>query len=220
MNNYVHKDQTLITGSKVEEIQGTTSQSSAQTSIAHKDTKKHLEDLQKRFQAVVRRKEEDAYKKRKIQEEQRSKKRKINDLRDVDETNLDRENDLKTRKIKNHKWSFTTATTEFTPLPQGIAHYIGMNSQLKGVDHGRLNPKGTLEKQLDQAIKEGNLGLATKLSDEIAEQDHKKTVKEAIERKEFAEAKQREEKARANRKKPKLKWGFETKQRWETKSNM
>ncbi|CAG8443755.1 11257_t:CDS:2 [Ambispora leptoticha] len=214
MNNFVQKkDQSLTISSKSEEIQEITSQqNSTLNPITRKDAREHLEDLQKRFQAVVRRKKEGASRKRNIQEEQTSKK--------LEEKNLDRENDLKTKNIKKHKWSFASATTEFTPLPQSIAHYIGMNSQLKDVDHGRLNPKGILEKQLDQAIREGNLNLATKLSDEIAEQDYKKTVKEAIERKEFAEAKQREEKARANRKKPKLKWGFETKQRWETKSNM
>ncbi|KAG9292212.1 hypothetical protein G9A89_023932 [Geosiphon pyriformis] len=120
------------------------------------------------------------------------------------------------------KWSFhdiVSSLSTVAPLPSSIAKYLFMNEQLKGVDHGRLNPKCSLEKELDRAVENGDLALAGKLSEEISQRHYEQKVHEAIERKEFAEARQREEKARAN-KKQKLKWGFETKQRWETKSNM
>ncbi|RIA98573.1 hypothetical protein C1645_749717 [Glomus cerebriforme] len=95
-----------------------------------------------------------------------------------------------------------------------------MNEHLKDVNHGRLSAKSKLEKELDKAVENGDLELASKLSDQIAQNNYEIMVSEAIERKEFDEAKKREEERKANKKKPKLNWGFETKHRWETKSNM
>ncbi|CAJ0905004.1 4836_t:CDS:2 [Entrophospora sp. SA101] len=79
---------------------------------------------------------------------------------------------------------------------------------------------GSLEHELDKAVENGDLVLATKISDQIAQKNYETIVSEAIERKEYNEAKEREEAFKAKKKKPKLRWGFETKQRWETKSNM
>ncbi|CAG8456940.1 1632_t:CDS:2 [Paraglomus occultum] len=107
-----------------------------------------------------------------------------------------------------------------TPLPPSIAKYINMNSHLKGVDHGRLNPMGKLEIELDRAVTKGDLELATKLSEEISLKNYEHVVQEAIERKEYYEAKLKEEERKANKRGRKLKWGFESKRRWETKSNM
>jgi len=95
-----------------------------------------------------------------------------------------------------------------------------MNEHLKDVDHGRLSTKSKLEKELDKAVENGDLELASILSDQIAQNNYETMVSKAIERKEFDEAKKREEERKANKKKPKLYWGFETKHRWETKSNM
>nr|CAG8439971.1 9415_t:CDS:2 [Entrophospora candida]CAG8443903.1 13421_t:CDS:2 [Entrophospora candida] len=107
-----------------------------------------------------------------------------------------------------------------SPLPKSLHKYVHLNSHLKGVDHGRLNAKGPLEHELDKAVENGDLVLATKISDQIAQKNYETIVSEAIERKEYNEAKEREEAFKAKKKKPKLRWGFETKQRWETKSNM
>ncbi|CAG8766356.1 30396_t:CDS:2 [Racocetra persica] len=105
-------------------------------------------------------------------------------------------------------------------IPKGLIKYVNMNSHLKGVDHGRLAPKGRLEKELDKAVESGELELASKISDQIAQRNYENTMREAIERKEYDERKKREEELKAKKKKPKLKWGFESKHRWETKSNM
>ncbi|RGB43907.1 hypothetical protein C1646_679386 [Rhizophagus diaphanus] len=110
--------------------------------------------------------------------------------------------------------------TDPSTLPKSIANYLRMNEHLKGVDHGRLSTKTRLEKELDKAVENGDLELASKLSDQIAQNNYETMVNKAIERKEFDEVKKREEERKANKKKPKLYWGFETKHRWETKSNM
>ncbi|CAB4397559.1 unnamed protein product [Rhizophagus irregularis] len=121
-------------------------------------------------------------------------------------------------KIKRKIKTFDIADP--STLPKSIANYLRMNEHLKGVDHGRLSTKTRLEKELDKAVENGDLELASKLSDQIAQNNYETMVNKAIERKEFDEVKKREEERKANKKKPKLYWGFETKHRWETKSNM
>ncbi|CAG8488458.1 11066_t:CDS:2, partial [Scutellospora calospora] len=105
-------------------------------------------------------------------------------------------------------------------IPKSLIKYVNMNSHLKDVDHGRLAPKGRLEKELDKAVENGDLELASKISDQISQRNFENTMREAIERKEYDERKKHEEELKAKKKKPKLKWGFESKHRWETKSNM
>ena len=63
-----------------------------------------------------------------------------------------------------------------------------MNEQLKEVDHGRLSTKSKLEKELDKAVENGDLELASKLSDQIVQNNYETKVYKAIERKEFDEA--------------------------------
>ncbi|CAG8439408.1 6786_t:CDS:2, partial [Acaulospora morrowiae] len=94
-----------------------------------------------------------------------------------------------------------------TQLPKNLSNYIHMNSHLKGVDHGRLATKCRVEKELDQAVKNGDLDKASKISDQIAQRNYEKMIKEAIERKEFDEKRRKEEALKAKKKKPKLKWG-------------
>ncbi|CAG8591506.1 5997_t:CDS:2, partial [Dentiscutata heterogama] len=114
----------------------------------------------------------------------------------------------------------TSQSSIHQTIPKSLVKYINMNSHLKGVDHGRLAPKGRLEKELDKAVANGDLDLASKISDQIAQRNYENTIQEAIECKEYDERKKREEELKAKKKKPKLKWGFESKHRWETKSNM
>ncbi|CAG8457447.1 18821_t:CDS:2 [Dentiscutata erythropus] len=93
-------------------------------------------------------------------------------------------------------------------IPKSLVKYVNMNSHLKGVDHGRLAPKGRLEKELDKAVANGDLDLASKISDQIAQRNYENTIQEAIECKEYDERKKREEELKAKKKKPKLKWGY------------
>ncbi|CAG8455079.1 128_t:CDS:2 [Racocetra fulgida] len=76
-------------------------------------------------------------------------------------------------------------------IPKGLIKYVNMNSHLKGVDHGRLAQKGRLEKELDKAVESGELELASKISDQIAQRNYENTMREAIERKEYDERKKK-----------------------------
>lgn len=87
------------------------------------------------------------------------------------------------RKIK------TFDITDPSTLPKSIANYLHMNEHLKDVDHGRLSIKTELEKELDKAVENGDIELASKLSDQIAQNNYEKMVIKAIERKEYDEAK-------------------------------
>ncbi|GES81201.1 protein FAM204A [Rhizophagus clarus] len=161
-----------------------------------------------RFQELKRRREE-------IESKANKKRRKTNDFIKTPVPSSTKQNPTKIKqKVK------TFDITDPSTLPKSIAKYLHMNEHLKDVDHGRLSTKTELEKELDKAVENGDLELASKLSDQIAQNNYEIMVNKAIERKEFNEAKKREEERKANKKKPKLYWGFETKHRWETKSNM
>lgn len=90
-------------------------------------------------------------------------------------------------KIKRKIKTFDIADP--STLPKSIANYLRMNEHLKGVDHGRLSTKTRLEKELDKAVENGDLELASKLSDQIAQNNYETMVNKAIERKEFDEVK-------------------------------
>ncbi|CAG8602298.1 354_t:CDS:2, partial [Acaulospora colombiana] len=74
-------------------------------------------------------------------------------------------------------------------IPKNLSYYMHMNSQLRGVDHGRLTTKCRLERELDQAVRNGDLDMASKISDQIAQRNCDNMIREAIERKEFHEKK-------------------------------
>ncbi|CAB4406851.1 unnamed protein product [Rhizophagus irregularis] len=162
-----------------------------------------------RFQELKRRREE-------FESKSNKKKRKTSSFitTQVEPSSTQQKHTKIKRKIK------TFDIADPSTLPKSIANYLRMNEHLKGVDHGRLSTKTRLEKELDKAVENGDLELASKLSDQIAQNNYETMVNKAIERKEFDEVKKREEERKANKKKPKLYWGFETKHRWETKSNM
>ncbi|CAG8552622.1 13467_t:CDS:2, partial [Rhizophagus irregularis] len=159
-----------------------------------------------RFQELKRRREE-------FESKSNKKKRKTSSFitTQVEPSSTQQKHTKIKRKIK------TFDIADPSTLPKSIANYLRMNEHLKGVDHGRLSTKTRLEKELDKAVENGDLELASKLSDQIAQNNYETMVNKAIERKEFDEVKKREEERKANKKKPKLYWGFETKHRWETK---
>ena len=77
-----------------------------------------------------------------------------------------------------------------------------------------------LEEQYDDAVKEGNFSKAEKLSDEISQQELGLKIADAIERRDYKKQKEVEEKWKKSKKKKKLLWGFEQKEKWESKGNM
>ena len=97
---------------------------------------------------------------------------------------------------------------------------IDANAHLTQQSIAKEKPKSKLEEQLDEAIKEGSFSKAEKLSDEISQQDFGVKISDAIAIRECKKQKQEEEKWKKSKKKKKLLWGFEQKERWESKGNM
>ncbi|KAK7466719.1 hypothetical protein BaRGS_00037206, partial [Batillaria attramentaria] len=101
-----------------------------------------------------------------------------------------------------------------------VRDLLSVNEHLAGVSHGNLGPKTVLELKIEEAIAAGDFKKAEELSDHMATREFGEKITKAIDAKNFLEHKQREEEAVKAKKKKKLNWGFEAKQRWETKSNM
>ncbi|RIB09781.1 hypothetical protein C2G38_2207866 [Gigaspora rosea] len=171
-------------------------------------------DQWKRLQELKRRREE-------IQNGSNKKKKNQKDREEIEKKLDQKRSDSLSAPDQTTSQSIHLVDQTIPPIiPKSLVKYVNMNSHLKGVDHGRLAPKGRLEKELDKAVANGDFELASKISDQIAQKNYENTIQEAIERKEYDERKRREEELKAKKKKPKLKWGFESKHRWETKSNM
>ena len=75
-----------------------------------------------------------------------------------------------------------------------------------------------LEKNIDLAIKESEIEMAERLSNQLSSKQHEKKLNDAL----AAQKYQMEmfKKNLAKKRKKTLNWRFEPKQRWETKSNM
>ena len=100
--------------------------------------------------------------------------------------------------------------------PHMIESNLNQIQSVPNVDEPNLPPVECLEKKLDQALAEGNIEKAERISDDIYA---KNTQLEVLKRKEMIEfeAKKRKKRLEANKR---LNWRFEAKQRWESKSNM
>ncbi|CAG8548447.1 9559_t:CDS:2 [Funneliformis mosseae] len=154
-----------------------------------------------RFQELKRRREE-------IETKSNKKAKKPNNSIIINQTDKASEHSAQDNpKPKKQRTKTTFDITDPSTLPKSIAKYMHMNEHLKGVDHGHLSAKNELEKELDKAVDNGDLELASMLSDQLAQDKYETAVLEAIERKEFDETKKREEEKRDNKKKPKLIWG-------------
>ena len=80
--------------------------------------------------------------------------------------------------------------------------------------------QGKLEEKLDEAIEKGDFVKAEALSDEIAKQNLGVKIVDAIEVREYKKKKECEQQYQKANKRKKLIWGFEQKERWESKGNM
>ncbi|XP_024279970.1 protein FAM204A isoform X4 [Oncorhynchus tshawytscha] len=79
----------------------------------------------------------------------------------------------------------------------------------------------SLEKSIESAIAEGDFGKAEEMSDRLATRELAVKIAQATDCRDFVQSKQEVEASRASQKRKKqIAWGFEAKQRWETKSNM
>eukprot|EP00918_Siedleckia_nematoides_P048618 GHVU01106613.1.p1 GENE.GHVU01106613.1~~GHVU01106613.1.p1 ORF type:complete len:221 (-),score=45.68 GHVU01106613.1:508-1170(-) len=103
---------------------------------------------------------------------------------------------------------------------QEIRGYLGINNHISHIDRGKYAPQSGVEKEIDEAISRGEFLKAEQLSDHLANRQFGKKIVEAIDAMRYAEKKQKEEEFVKAKKRKKLPWGFDHKQRWETKSNM
>ncbi|XP_028391485.1 protein FAM204A-like [Dendronephthya gigantea] len=101
-----------------------------------------------------------------------------------------------------------------------LSSNIDANIHLNQDSTSKQKSKSKLEERLDEALMEGNFSEAEKLSDEISEQELSVKIADAIEVREYKKQKELEEKLKKSKKKKKLLWGFEQKEKWESKGNM
>nr|XP_011434887.2 protein FAM204A [Crassostrea gigas] len=103
---------------------------------------------------------------------------------------------------------------------KNIKGFLNVNDHLKGTDPGKYAPKTSLELKIDKSITEGDFERAEKLSDYMSTREFGKKIADAIDAKKFSEQSEEKMESSKEKKKKKLAWGFEHKQRWETKSAM
>lgn len=101
-----------------------------------------------------------------------------------------------------------------------VKQYFDINKHLEQSTPSTSSPQSGLEVKVNDAIKRGDIHTAEVLSDKLAARDFGAKISNAVAARDFLKRK-KEEATKANeKKKRKLNWGFEHKQRWETKSNM
>lgn len=102
-----------------------------------------------------------------------------------------------------------------------VCQNIDVNDHLAQHSIAKEKPKSKLEEEIDKAVKQGDFTQAEAISDEIAQQELGVRIVGAIEVRDYKKCKELEEKSQqAKKKKKKLVWGFEQKERWESKGNM
>ncbi|KAL0964243.1 hypothetical protein UPYG_G00321250 [Umbra pygmaea] len=103
----------------------------------------------------------------------------------------------------------------------GLTKYFGINDRFQPPACSKPAPKSGLEKSIENAIAEGDFGKAEEMSDRLASRELAVKIAQATDCRDFVQSKQEAEASRAAQKRKKqIAWGFEAKQRWETKSNM
>ncbi|XP_021435861.2 protein FAM204A isoform X3 [Oncorhynchus mykiss] len=103
----------------------------------------------------------------------------------------------------------------------GLTQYFGINDRFQPSACSKPAPKSSLEKSIESAIAEGDFGKAEEMSDRLATRELAVKIAQATDCRDFVQSKQEVEASRAAQKRKKqIAWGFEAKQRWETKSNM
>ncbi|XP_075875228.1 protein FAM204A isoform X2 [Nelusetta ayraudi] len=102
-----------------------------------------------------------------------------------------------------------------------LKQYFGVNDRFHPPACSKPPSKSGLEKSIERAIAEGDIAKAEEMSDRLATRELAVNIAQAADCRDFVRHKQEEELSRAAQKRKKeIAWGFEAKQRWETKSNM
>uniref|UniRef100_H2YII8 Protein FAM204A n=1 Tax=Ciona savignyi TaxID=51511 RepID=H2YII8_CIOSA len=101
-----------------------------------------------------------------------------------------------------------------------ISEFINVNDHLHLSCNNWHSEKVGLELKLEKAIKVGDINLAEEITEKLTKSDFSARVKAATEAEQFVESRKKTENQKRAKKRVKLHWGFESKKRWETKSNM
>uniref|UniRef100_A0A8C7GAY5 Family with sequence similarity 204 member A n=1 Tax=Oncorhynchus kisutch TaxID=8019 RepID=A0A8C7GAY5_ONCKI len=125
------------------------------------------------------------------------------------------------RKGRYKKGEFREPQAEHERHWDGLTQYFGINDRFQPPACSKPAPKSSLEKSIESAIAEGDFGKAEEMSDRLATRELAVKIAQATDCRDFVQSKQEVEASRAAQKRKKqIAWGFEAKQRWETKSNM
>ncbi|ESO02398.1 hypothetical protein HELRODRAFT_161665 [Helobdella robusta] len=98
--------------------------------------------------------------------------------------------------------------------------YIDINSHLIKTTGTTRKPKNSLERKIDEALSKNEISKAFELNDRLASREFSKKIIEACDAKRYVEKLKSVEEMKKSKKKRRYPWGFEQKQRWETKGNM
>uniref|UniRef100_A0A8C7F470 Family with sequence similarity 204 member A n=1 Tax=Oncorhynchus kisutch TaxID=8019 RepID=A0A8C7F470_ONCKI len=125
------------------------------------------------------------------------------------------------RGKRRHKKGQLEPQAEHDKHWDGLTQYFGINDRFQPPACYKPAPKSSLEKSIESAIAEGDFGKAEEMSDRLATRELAVKIAQAADCRDFVQSKQEAEASRAAQKrKTQIAWGFEAKQRWETKSNM
>ncbi|KAK6174283.1 hypothetical protein SNE40_017593 [Patella caerulea] len=100
-----------------------------------------------------------------------------------------------------------------------VKELLDVNQHLE-VGTGLHRDKTELEKKIDEAVNRGDIQTAEELSDRLANRQFGKKISDAVEARDYLKRKKIEDDSVKQKKKKKLHWGFQEKERWETKGNM
>ncbi|XP_060063924.1 protein FAM204A-like [Ylistrum balloti] len=130
------------------------------------------------------------------------------------------------RKRKWHASNNTIASTQDGQSSSGGASWENIKPYLTADDHLRRPDKDCyklesgLESKITSAIKDGDFSRAEELSDHLSTREFGSKIAKAFDAHRYVERRKEEEEFKRSKKKKSLHWGFQEKQRWETKGNM
>ncbi|XP_045188873.2 protein FAM204A-like [Mercenaria mercenaria] len=142
------------------------------------------------------------------------------ELRSEEDRAVLREYDVQLPTESKQQQPNTLSSDESSDKFKEVEKYLGVNSHLQDGVSTDGAPKSGLEKQIEDAITAGDMVRAESLSDKLATRDFGVKISEAVTARDYMKRKKDEDEKIKSKKKKKLNWGFEHKQRWETKSNM
>ena len=199
---------------------------------SHDKNKPSLDDAEEKFTAL-KRKRKDLYErssaKRIKNVQQRAMKAVSDALQNGDDRELVEETGVRLPYLAHQKLSFRDPKrpaqqpiTSEGKLHELTAH-MGKTEHLLGLSMADLGGGGKgsseMEKELELHLRQGNVAEASAVSDAIAERQLAIRIANAAKHRDAVKAKEKLQEEQ-RRKKHRLRWGFDSKQRWERKGNM